>query len=284
MVEAAFENRYNKLWVQSAYLSNKKEVVTQASDATVRSPMVTPETPPASPTSKVILSQDGEKVNNEGYAKGVISRSEVAPFKYGNNDIKAMPYIDEKDGIRTIGATKSMDEDAFVEGLWDGASNTNKNIVEKSQLENVENYDESDIIEEKKTLTLEDLTRDVLKAKPLYSPRPKRWIKNGGSIAIDNNGTWIYTDSNGVTVMYIDGYPDFESAGTVEQKVDIGGFRNRTSDAKLADKLAPNGPCKKGYVWHHSPDGCTMMMISEEIHKKFTHRGGYSLMKMKRRN
>ena len=75
-------------------------------------------------------------------AKGVISRSEVAPFKYGNNDIKAMPYIDEKDGIRTIGATKNMDEDAFVEGMWDGAPNTNKNIVEKSQLESVENYDE----------------------------------------------------------------------------------------------------------------------------------------------
>ena len=151
-------------------------------------------------------------------------------------------------------------------------------------MENVENHGESGIIEETKTLTLDDLTRDVLRTKPLYLPTPKKWIQNGGSITIDKQGNWIYKNSDGVTVKYIDGYPDFEAAGTTEQKVNIGEFISRTKDARLADKLAPKGPCKKGYVWHHSPDGSTMMMISEEIHRQFTHRGGYSLMKIKRRN
>ena len=155
--------------------------------------------------------------------------------------------------------------------------------VEKSRLESVENIDESGIIKESKVLTLNDLTKDILKTKPPYSPRPKRWMKNEGSVAINEKGNWIYTDSDGITVKYIDGYPDFESAGTVDQKVNIGGFKNRTSDVRMANMLAPNGPRKKGYVWHHSPDGQTMMEISEKIHKKFTHRGGYALMKMKRR-
>ena len=220
----------------------------------------------------------------ENSEKGVASQSGAASFDVKDGGIKTIPQITEKDGLRTIGATKSIDENAFVEGLWDDSPNSSKDNVEKSQLESIENVDESGIIEETYVLTLDNLTREVLKTKPLYSPRPKRWIKNGGSVAIDNNGTWIYTDSNGVTVKYINGYPDFESAGTVEQKVNIGGFKNRSSDARAADRLAPNGPCKKGYVWHHSQDGQTMMEISEEIHKKFTHRGGYSLMKMKRRN
>ncbi len=176
-----------------------------------------------------------------------------------------------------------LNPNEVIEGIWEDSPNNSKNNVEKSQLESVENAQENGIIEETRILTLDDLTKDVLKTKPPYSPRPKRWIKNGGSVAIDTNGTWIYTDSNGVTVKYTDGYPDFESAGTVEQKVNIGGFKNRTSDVRKANALVSGGPCKKGYVWHHSQDGQTMMLIKEEIHKKFTHRGGFSLMKMKRR-
>jgi len=176
-----------------------------------------------------------------------------------------------------------INQDEVIEGIWEDSPKRDKNIVEKSQLKSVENVDGNGIIKEPKVLTLDDLTGDVLKTKPPYSPRPKRWMKNGGSIAIDNKGNWIYTDSNGVTVKYIDGYPDFESAGTVEQKVNIGGFKSRTSDVRKANALVSGGPYKKGYVWHHSQDGQTMMLIKEEIHKKFTHRGGFSLMKMKRR-
>lgn len=208
--------------------------------------------------------RDRESYLWDGYIKGIEKPSDS---KFEDSD-----------------SLKSIDDKAFVKGLWEDSPNNSEENVEKSQLKSVENIGENSIIEETRVLTLDDLTRDVLKTKPRYSPNPKRWIKKEGSIAIDKDGNWIYTDCNGVTVKYIDGYPDFESAGTVEQKVNIGEFRNRSSDARKADKLAPNGPRKKGYVWHHSPDGCTMMEISEYIHKKFTHMGGYAIMNLGRRN
>ncbi len=180
-------------------------------------------------------------------------------------------------------STPKINPDEVIEGIWEDSPNNSKNNVEKSQLESVENIGENGIIEKTRVLTLDDLTKDVLKTKPPYSPRPKRWLKKGGKIEIAADGNWIYTDLDGVTVKYTDGYPDFETAGVVEQKVNIGGFKNRTSDVRKANALVSGGPCKKGYVWHHSQDGQTMMLIKEEIHKKFTHRGGFSLMKMKRR-
>ena len=45
--------------------------------------------------------------------------------------IKTKPRISEDGGIRTIGADKSFDQDAFIDGLWDGAQNSPKNNVEK---------------------------------------------------------------------------------------------------------------------------------------------------------
>ena len=65
VVEAAFENKHNKLWVQSAYLNEQKEeVVTQASDESddtnhednVQNAL-------ASPTSNINVSQDDSVVN-----------------------------------------------------------------------------------------------------------------------------------------------------------------------------------------------------------------------------
>ena len=52
----------------------------------------------------------------------------------------------------------------------------------------------------------DDLTKDVLKTKPLYSPNPKKWIKLGGSISIDKYGNWTYTDWFGISVKYIAEY------------------------------------------------------------------------------
>ena len=56
VVEAAFENRYNKLWVESAYLSKNREDITQVPDAANKPTEVTAETDHASPSSKVSLS------------------------------------------------------------------------------------------------------------------------------------------------------------------------------------------------------------------------------------
>ena len=204
---AAFENSYNKLWIQSAYLSNKKEAVAQAPDAADRLPMVTSKTPPASPTSKISLSQYSDNVNKDYIEKEAISLGEIASFPSTNRDIKTTPRISEEDGIRTIGVEKNIDDNAFIDGLWEGVENTPKNNVEKSQLESVENLSDDDIIEETRVLTLDSLTKDVLKTKPLYSPTPDKWIKKGGKIEIDYDGDWVYTNSDGISVKYVDGYP-----------------------------------------------------------------------------
>lgn len=147
VVESVFENKYKKLWVQSAYLSNKREVVTQAPDAADRLPMVTSKTPPASPTSMLNISQDKKNVNKEETIKGVASQSGAAPFISKDGSIKAVPNITEKDGIRTIGVEKIIDEKAFVERLWENSPNNPKNNVEKSQVESVENTQGNGIIE-----------------------------------------------------------------------------------------------------------------------------------------
>lgn len=76
------------------------------------------------------------------------------------------------------------------------------------------------------------MSNDVLKTKPKNSPNPEKWIKGNGNISIDQNGTWTYTNSNGQSVRYVDGYPDFKEAGLVKQEVDIGEFKNYHSDFK----------------------------------------------------
>ena len=186
-------------------------------------------------------------------------------------------------GVKT---KNRIDENAVVEGMWDtGKSAVNSEsaeYVENSGLKLFDNSDKSGIIEKNvKKITLDDLTKDVLKTKPPNSRVPKDWIEAGGSIAIDNKGNWIYTDWFGISVKYINGYPDYKGAGVVVQEVDIGGFISRGIDRRKADKLAPNGPRKKGNVWHHSQDGRTMQEVDEEIHRRFTHKGGYSLRKRK---
>lgn len=130
-------------------------------------------------------------------------------------------------------------------------------------------------------LTLYNLTKDVLKTKSPNSRVPSDWIKSGGSIEIDKYGNWIYTDWFGVSVKYINGYPNYKSAGAVRQEVNIEHFVSRGMDRRLADKLAPNGPRMRGNVWHHSEDGHTMQEVDGEIHRRFTHRGGHSLWKRK---
>ena len=88
----------------------------------------------------------------------------------------------------------------------------------------------------------------------------------------------------GISVKYIDGYPDFRGAGLVLQMVNIGGFGNRRSDARKADKLAPNGPRNADSVWHHSQDGFTMEEVNYDIHRRFTHKGGISNLKGRIKN
>ena len=157
--------------------------------------------------------------------------------------------------------------------------NNGKNFVEKDRNDLLDDIVNNEYNENVKQLAIDNLTKEILKNKPKYSPNPKKWLKRGGEITVDEHNIWTYTNSNGVSVKYINGYPDFKSAGLVVQEVNIGEFKNRNYDANKANKLAPNGPRRNGNVWHHSEDGETLQEISGKIHKQFTHQGGICKMK-----
>jgi hypothetical protein len=119
---------------------------------------------------------------------------------------------------------------------------------------------------------------EILKTKPKYSPIANKWLDNGGQITIEN-GDWKYTNAQGTSVTYENGYPNFKGSGHVKQEVDIGGFRNRPSDFRHADQIAPNGPKSSDSTWHHNEDGKTLQEVNFRIHKQFTHKGGFSIKK-----
>ena len=132
-------------------------------------------------------------------------------------------------------------------------------------------------------IAVDDLTDNLLQTKPKNSPNPQKWRNKGGKISIDKDGVWVYTNSKGQSVKYVDGYPDFKGAGLTNQEVDIGQFKDYTTDFKNADLLAPNGPRDAvNNTWHHSQDGHTLQEVDKAVHKEFTHRGGMSLNNIKR--
>ena len=126
-------------------------------------------------------------------------------------------------------------------------------------------------------ITKDDLTGEVLETKPSHSPNPEKWIENGGSISIDADGIWSYTSKTGETVSYIDGYPDFKSAGYVIQESNVGEFKGYGTDFRNADLNAPKGPKAGTSTWHHHQDGQTMQEIPRSIHSMFTHIGGMAI-------
>lgn len=125
----------------------------------------------------------------------------------------------------------------------------------------------------------DSIPKNVLDTKPKNSPNPEKWLNNGGKVEIEND-VWKYTNKDGVTVKYNNGYPNFKEAGQVKQEVDIGGFKDYRTDFELADELAPNGPRDSiNNTWHHNEDGKTLQEVDKFIHKEFTHRGGMSIKK-----
>ena len=122
------------------------------------------------------------------------------------------------------------------------------------------------------------LVHNGYKDKPKNSPDPKRWKENGGTIKVSDDGkVWEYTDWEGNTVKYKDGYPDFSPHE--RQHVDIDMKGNRTSDFTEANKKAPKGKKLPENTWHHNENGTTMQEVPTDIHRRFTHRGGVSILK-----
>ncbi|MES1041790.1 T7SS effector LXG polymorphic toxin [Peribacillus simplex] len=139
-------------------------------------------------------------------------------------------------------------------------------------------------------LKVEDVTKEILKTKPMNSPIPEKWYKKGGEISIDDNGTWTYTNKSGISVSYPNGYPDFTPyvhPNVEPVKIEVHSPKNNPKDfenANIAAKLSkdtdpPIIDIRKppeGYTWHHHQDGKTMMLVDEDIHREFRHIGGQS--------
>ena len=118
---------------------------------------------------------------------------------------------------------------------------------------------------------------DLLRTKPKNSPDARKWLDKGGSIEVDTSKIppeWTYTDWEGNTIRYVDGFPDFKSAGFVDQEVRLkDGFDTRSRD------FAKAGDAGEGNTWHHHQDGHTLQSVDTAIHRRFTHRGGISIRK-----
>ena len=59
-----------------------------------------------------------------------------------------------------------------------------------------------------------------------------KWIAKDGKIDVDNEGTWTYTNSKGISVGYPNGEVDFKSAGFVDFEYDIGHFEDRATEIR----------------------------------------------------
>lgn len=133
------------------------------------------------------------------------------------------------------------------------------------------------------------ITQFVKENKPKYSPDIIKWFDNGGSIEIQNidgKQIWTYTSSVGDSVPYIDGYIKFpdEYLNPIIKSVDIGEFTgDRSKDInKMLDILEENygiTEIPEGYIVHHDIENGILLLVDENIHKKFTHIGGYSIYK-----
>jgi hypothetical protein len=135
-------------------------------------------------------------------------------------------------------------------------------------------------------------TKEQLATKPSYSPAPDKWTKKGGTVKIDKDGAWVYTNKKGQTVRYLNGYPDFTKYAhpTVKPvEIKIASPTNRPLDYKNANKkaglnkdsdppVASLNEAPEGYTWHHHKDGKTMILVDKKVHREFTHAGGVSIV------
>ncbi|MBA5868949.1 MAG: hypothetical protein GDA68_02920 [Nitrospira sp. CR2.1] len=114
------------------------------------------------------------------------------------------------------------------------------------------------------------------KDKPKYAPSIEKWEKKGGEISVSANGTWTYTDWEGNSVPYRNGFPVFPKR-FIRQEVDIDMDCNHTTDFTKANNEAPLGKKLPENTWHHHENLKTMQEIPTEIHDRFKHRGGVSV-------
>lgn len=119
------------------------------------------------------------------------------------------------------------------------------------------------------------------KKKPLYAPTISKWYKKGGSIEVLDNGNWKFTDWEHNSVVYEGEEPNYGKF--VIQEVDIEDMQGDcTTDFDKADEKAPNGPKSDENTWHHKQNMKTMQEVDCDIHRRFTHYGGRSMIRQTR--
>ena len=141
-------------------------------------------------------------------------------------------------------------------------------------------------------LELSDFTEEIMSTKPKYARIPEKWHAKGGHISIDEKGVWTYTNKNGVSVSYPNGYPDFSKyyhPDVKPVKIEYAKPKNYPKDYEAANTEAglsktsnPSVPEKnkppEGYTWHHMEDGKTMVLVEKDVHDEFKHMGGQSIV------
>ena len=119
------------------------------------------------------------------------------------------------------------------------------------------------------------------KKKPLYAPTISKWYEKGGSIEVLDNGNWKFTDWEHNSVVYEGDEPNYDKF--VIQEVDIEDMQGDcTTDFDKADEKAPNGPKSDENTWHHKQNMKTMQEVDCDIHRRFTHYGGQSMIRQTR--
>lgn len=134
---------------------------------------------------------------------------------------------------------------------------------------------------------------NAVKPRKPRQPNQKNWEKNGGTVKRNKDGSVTYTNKDGQSVKYRNGYPDFSpyahpTVKAVEikvskptnRKVD---FREANKKAELDKNSNPPVPASdkppKGYTWHHHEDGKTIILVDKKIHDQFKHTGGVATVK-----
>jgi hypothetical protein len=100
------------------------------------------------------------------------------------------------------------------------------------------------------------------------------------------HGKWT-SDDGAYTVEYKEGWPDFTTAtgpaggpivkGKVEIEMDLEGKTRKdfsAADEAMRKTHGDGWTRPKGYTWHHSEDGVTMVLVRSDVHDKSIVRGG----------
>ena len=176
--------------------------------------------------------------------------------------------------------------------------NLNTNIVDldKSMVKEIKEPDKC-LLENKNTFnTLDEMKewmglsyKEIKEQKPDNSPNIVKWFDQGGTLEVaekDGKPVWNYTNPEGITVSYVDGYPVFspETKHPYIDDIDIGSFTgDREKDKKAYKKILEEDygltEIPEGYVLHHDAENGKMQLVKTEYHEEFTHAGGHSKFK-----